>query len=90
MDIGEFSRVASLGIQTAMLVSAPVLLCGLAAGVAISIVQAATQINDAALAFIPKIAAAVGALMVFGPWMSSKMTTFAIYAFEQIGSLGVQ
>ncbi|HMO18405.1 MAG TPA: flagellar biosynthetic protein FliQ [Oligoflexia bacterium] len=90
MDIEGFSRVASLGIQTAMLVSAPVLICGLTAGIAVSVFQAATQINDAALAFIPKIAAAVGALMVFGPWMSSKMTTFAIYAFEQIGTLGTQ
>lgn len=90
MDIEGFSRVASLGIQTAMLVSAPVLICGLAAGIMVSVFQAATQINDAALAFIPKIAAAVGALVIFGPWMSSKMTTFAIFSFEQISNLRMQ
>jgi flagellar biosynthetic protein FliQ len=84
METESFLQVASFGIQTAMLVSAPVLLCGLAAGVAVSVFQAATQINDAALAFIPKIAAAVGAMLIFGPWMTSKMTFFAIYAFEQI------
>lgn len=84
MDLDDFIRVASFGVQTAMLVSAPVLLCGLAAGVIVSIIQAATQINDAALAFIPKIAAAVGALVVFGPWMISQMVAFAVYAFNQI------
>lgn len=84
METDSFVQVANFGIQTAMMVSAPVLLCGLAAGVIVSIVQAATQINDAALAFIPKIGAAIGALIVFGPWMTSKMTAFAIYAFEQI------
>ena len=84
MEVDSFIQVANYGIQTAMLVSAPVLLCGLAAGVLVSIVQAATQINDAALAFIPKIAAAIGALVVFGPWMTSKMISFTVYAFEQI------
>jgi flagellar biosynthetic protein FliQ len=87
MDVEGFSRVASLGIQTAMMVSAPVLICGLIAGVMVSVFQAATQINDAALAFIPKIAAAVGALIVFGPWMSSKLTNFAVFSFEQISTL---
>jgi flagellar biosynthesis protein FliQ len=90
MDIEGYSRVASLGIQTAMFVSAPVLICGLIAGIMVSVFQAATQINDAALAFIPKIAAAVGALIVFGPWMSSKLTQFAIFSFEQISTLKMQ
>ena len=90
MDIEAYSRVASLGIQTAMMVSAPVLICGLIAGVMVSVFQAATQINDAALAFIPKIAAAVGALVVFGPWMSSKLTAFALFSFNQIASTGIQ
>jgi flagellar biosynthesis protein FliQ len=84
MEVDGFVQVANFGIQTAMMVSAPVLLCGLVAGVLVSIVQAATQINDAALAFIPKIAAAIGALVVFGPWMTSKMIFFTVYAFEQI------
>jgi flagellar biosynthetic protein FliQ len=84
MEIEPFLRVAGLGIETAMMVSAPVLLSGLVAGVAVSIFQAATQINDAALAFIPKVTATVVALLVFGNWMTSKMTYFAIFAFEQI------
>lgn len=84
MDLDDYLRIATYGIETAMMVSAPVLICGLAAGVAISIVQAATQINDAALAFIPKIAAAVIAMLFFGPWMISKMVAFAVFALNQI------
>lgn len=87
MNIQAFVGVASFGIETAMLVSAPVLLCGLAAGIAISIFQAATQINDAALAFIPKICASVLALAVFGPWMMSRMSAFAIYCIGQIPNI---
>jgi len=84
MSIEDFMRVATFGVQTAMIVAAPVLGLGLAAGLVISIFQAATQINDAALAFIPKILATVLALFFFGPWMISEMATFTTYSFNQI------
>ena len=84
MDLDDFLRIAQYGIETAMFVSAPVLIFGLTAGVAVSIFQAATQINDQALAFIPKIGASVAALGFFGSWMISKMSVFATYAFIQI------
>ncbi len=84
MTVDHLLDVASFGIQTSMMVSAPVLLCGLVAGVFVSIVQAATQINDASLAFIPKVGACVGSLIVFGHWMLSKMVAFTVYAIEQI------
>ncbi len=88
MQLDNFLEVGRYGIETAMAVSAPVLLMGLAAGICVSILQAATQINDAALAFIPKIAAVVGALMVFGPWMISRMASFATYAWNLIPQVG--
>ena len=84
MNLEDFLRIASYGLETALLVSAPVLLAGLLAGVAISVFQAATQINDAALAFLPKILATVIALAIFGPWMISELTTFTSYALQQI------
>jgi flagellar biosynthetic protein FliQ len=71
-------------MQVTLMVAAPILLVILVIGLAVSIFQAATQINDAALAFIPKVTATVVALLVFGNWMTSKMTYFAIFAFEQI------
>ena len=84
MELGQYVGIASYGLQTAMLVSAPVLVLALIAGVTMSIIQAATQINDSALAFIPKILATVVALAIFGPWMMSKMAAFATFAFNQI------
>ena len=84
MDIEDFIRISRYGVETAMMVSAPVLLLGLAAGIAVSVFQAATQINDAALAFIPKIVATVIALFYFGPWMIAEMASFATFALEQI------
>ena len=84
MQLEDFLHVSEYGIQTAMIVSAPVLLGGLAAGIAVSMFQAATQINDSALAFIPKIAATIVALLFFGPWMISRMAAFATFAFDQI------
>lgn len=84
MNIEDFLHISSIGIEVAMLVSAPVLLLGLIAGVLVSIIQAATQINDASLAFVPKIAAVMVALMFCGSWMISQMAAFATYAMNQI------
>ena len=87
MTLEQFLEVSSYGVQTAMLVSAPVLLMGLGAGILVSILQAATQINDAALSFIPKIAAVVLSLVLFGNWMIQKMSAFAGFALNQIPSV---
>lgn len=87
MQLEHFLDLTSYGVQTAIMVSAPVLLFGLTAGVCVSIFQAATQINDASLAFIPKIAAVVVAMMLFGSWMIQKMATFSTYALNQIANV---
>ncbi len=84
MTIEDFIQLSTMGVETAMVVSAPVLVLGLTAGIAVSILQAATQIHDAALAFIPKIIASVLALFFFGSWMISKMAAFAAYTLNQI------
>jgi len=59
-----------------LMVSAPVLLVVLVVGLVVSVFQAATQINEATLSFVPKIIAAVVVLAVAGPWM---MTTLVEY-----------
>ena len=87
MNLDNYLGIAAYGLETSLLVSAPVLLAGLLAGVSVSIFQAATQINDAALAFLPKILATVIALAIFGPWMISEMTTFTEYALQQIPAI---
>ena len=59
-----------------LMVSAPVLLTVLAVGLMVSIFQAATQINEATLSFVPKVVAAVAVLAMAGPWM---LTTLVEY-----------
>lgn len=56
-------------LQVGCLIAAPAILFGLVAGVAVSIFQATTQINDFTLVFVPKVLATLLALVVFGSWM---------------------
>lgn len=87
MTFDDYQRVAQVGIETAILVSAPVLLLGLVAGLVVNIFQASTQINDGALAFIPKIAAAVVGLLMFGNFMMNRLIGFTAWVYTQIGDL---
>ena len=64
------------GLYLLLMVSAPVLLTVLVVGLLVSIFQAATQINEATLSFVPKIIAAVAVLAIAGPWM---LTTLVEY-----------
>ncbi len=63
-------------IETTILISAPVLVLSLIVGLIISIFQAATQINEATLTFVPKIVVTFVALLLFLPWMIKIMLSF--------------
>lgn len=70
----------------AVLISAPVLIATLAVGLIVSIFQVITQIQDMSLTFIPKLVAAVLALMFFGPWMLRKLVLFSSGLISNIPS----
>ena len=89
MVIDDFLRLGQLSIETALYTCAPILVFGLIAGLLVSIFQAATQISDPALAFIPKIGAAVVGMLVFGHFMINRLASFAIFVISQIGTIGV-
>jgi len=67
-----------------LMVAAPVLLAVLAVGLVVSIFQAATQINEATLSFVPKVVAAAAVLAVAGPWM---LTTLVEYLQQVLRSI---
>lgn len=72
--------IIGLGAQVMWLVvklTAPVLGFGLAVGLLISVFQATTQIQEQTLAFVPKVAAVIIALLLFGPWMLSSLLDFS-------------
>ncbi|HJT51706.1 MAG TPA: flagellar biosynthesis protein FliQ [Nitrosospira sp.] len=63
-------------MEITLLVSAPLLLAALATGLLVSIFQAATQINEMTLSFIPKLVALFATLVLVGPWMLSVMLDY--------------
>jgi flagellar biosynthesis protein FliQ len=71
-------------LRTALLVSAPVLIGAIVVGLAVSIFQAATQIHEMSLAFVPKMLVIVGCLVVLSPWMLNVMMTFTISIISNI------
>ena len=70
MNIGRHA------MEITVMISAPVLLVALIIGLIISIFQAATQINEQTLSFIPKLVGILLALVVAGPWMLSVMSDY--------------
>ena len=66
----------------ALLVSAPMLLCGLVVGVFISLVQAVTQIQEQTLSFVPKITAMIFAAVLLMPWISMRLLEYARAMFS--------
>jgi flagellar biosynthetic protein FliQ len=71
-------------IETVFLVAAPVLLTGLAVGLLVSVFQAATQINEATLSFIPKLLAMLAALVIGGPWMLQVLVDYTRRILESV------
>ena len=75
---------ARQSIELALMISLPMLGIGLIVGVAVSIVQAATQIQEMTLSFIPKIVSIFVALLISFPWIMDKMITFTQNVFLNI------
>jgi flagellar biosynthetic protein FliQ len=84
MDGTQVLSAGQHGLTMLLMVSAPVLLVVLLVGLVVSIFQAATQINEATLSFVPKIVAAVAVLGFAGPWM---MTTLVEYLQRVLQSI---
>jgi flagellar biosynthetic protein FliQ len=71
-------------LELTLALAGPVLLFGLVAGLAVSVFQAMTQINEITLTFIPKIVATAAALILFGPWMLTRLITFTTTLFQSL------
>lgn len=74
-------------LWTAILVAGPPVATIVLIGLVVAIVQAATQINDQAVAFAPKAIGAVATLVLAGPWMVRQLVEFARSAFEAIATV---
>ncbi|MGK2951107.1 MAG: flagellar biosynthesis protein FliQ [Thiobacillus sp.] len=68
--------IGRTALEITLLVSAPVLLATLIVGLIVAVFQAATQINDASLSFIPKVLVVLITFALAGPWMLTVMTDY--------------
>ena len=76
MDPQQVFTLGQQGLYVLMMVAAPILLAVLAVGVLVSVFQAATQINESTLSFVPKELAAIAVLAIAGPWMITTLVEY--------------
>ncbi len=81
MDIGRQA------VEVTLLIAAPLFLAALVTGLLVSIFQAATQINEVTLSFVPKLIAIFVTLVLAGPWMITLLTDFISRLWEAIPTL---
>ena len=84
MDASQVFTIGQQGLITLLWVAAPMLLTILVVGVLVSVLQAATQLHESTLSFVPKLVAAVVVMAVAGPWM---MTTLVEYIQRMLQSI---
>jgi flagellar biosynthetic protein FliQ len=87
MDAGTAVHLMAKLLWMGVLISAPVLGVIMAVGIAISILQVVTQVQEMSLTFVPKLVATVVTLVVLGPWMLRKLTQFSTELWSSIPSL---
>ncbi|QFQ31932.1 flagellar biosynthesis protein FliQ [Buchnera aphidicola] len=74
----------SQAMKVALMISSPLLLSALISGLIISILQAATQVNEQTLSFIPKIISILSVIAILGPWMLGVMLDYMHNLFDNI------
>jgi len=77
-------QIGQNALWIVLMVSAPMLGLGLAVGLLVSVFQATTSIQEATLAFIPKIIAVFVAILIFGPWMLSILVEYFTNIFVNL------
>jgi flagellar biosynthesis protein FliQ len=87
MTIGFAVYIIRSAVFQILIVAAPILLVGMVVGLTVSIFQATTSIQEQTLTFVPKVAAILLSLAVFGPWMINSLVQFTIDLFMQIPNM---
>ena len=89
MDAQQVFTVSQEGLYLMLIVSAPILLSVLLIGLIVSVFQAATQIHEATLSFVPKVIGAVAVLAIAGPWMLTTLVEYLQRTLQSIpGAVG--
>ena len=84
MELGTITVIFRSAVLQILMLAAPVLLIGMGVGLIVSVFQATTSIQEQTLTFVPKIAAILLSLFVFGPWMFTTLTQFTLRIIQTI------
>jgi flagellar biosynthesis protein FliQ len=79
--------VARNAFMIALQIAGPFLLSSLIVGMAVSVFQAVTQINESTLSFVPKVLVVAGSLALLGPWMATTLIAYLINTFNALPTL---
>ena len=79
--------IAQRALEMTLMLAAPLLLVALVVGLLVGIFQAATQINEMTLSFIPKLIGMAAAMLIAGPWMLKQLVSYTRMLIESIPSL---
>ncbi len=79
-------KLAQDSVRTVLFMSAPMLVISLVVGLIVSVIQAVTQIQEATLAFVPKIIAVFLSILIFGPWIIKLITEFTTSLLNNINN----
>jgi flagellar biosynthetic protein FliQ len=79
--------IAQRALEMTLMLAAPMLLVALSVGLLVGVFQAATQINEMTLSFIPKLIGMAAALVIAGPWMLKELVSYTHSLIESIPSL---
>lgn len=85
MDAASAVDLCRATLMAAVVIAAPMLLVGMAAGLSVGLIQALTQIQDQTVAFVPKILAMAAVLIACLPWLVVRMVNFTQTVFENAG-----
>jgi flagellar biosynthesis protein FliQ len=86
LDAQQVFDAGQQGLYMLLMVAAPILLTVLVIGLVVSIFQAATQIHEATLSFVPKVIGAVAMLTIAGPWMLTTLVEYLQRTLQSIPS----
>jgi flagellar biosynthetic protein FliQ len=88
MNDADIAFLLRDGMMVLLKVGGPPLLVALVVGLLVALLQAVTQINEATLAFVPKVLALCAALMLLGPFMLSTLTGYTHILFDRLVAIG--
>ena len=88
MNTFQLTEIFRDAIMTGFKVAAPILIVSILVGLVISIIQAATSINEQTMTFVPKIVAVFVTLLIFGPWIMELLITFTTGIISQMATVG--